>query len=85
MSEVAPIEETPITEVKEETKVPLSEEQKVLNSLQNEFLQLCAQAGEKQYQMMLKRKELAKINVRLRKINLKASKIMAALEANKPK
>ena len=60
----------------EEAKV--DQEQKVLGELRQEYLNLCAQAGEKQYIVSVNRKELTRINIKLRKINKKADGIMAA-------
>lgn len=65
----------------EEVSVPVvDQEQVALNGLQAEYQQLCMQAGEKQYVASITRKELIKINLRLKKINQKANGIIQSLK-----
>lgn len=68
-------------ESSEQPAEELSQEMKALKELQDEYLKLCAQAGQIQFQRAAQLKDLFKINVRIRKINTKALPIHAALKA----
>lgn len=69
-------EETLVPEEKQPEPIQLNQEEKDFKSIQNEFLQLCAQAGEFQFIISNNRKKLAKANFRLRKLDQKARAII---------
>lgn len=50
--------------------------QDAINALQNEYLGLCSRAGETNYLISTKRKELALLNKKLRFVNKKAAKLI---------
>lgn len=54
----------------------VDQEQKTLQQLQNDYFQWCAKAGEAQYVISTKREELKGFFGQIRKINLKAHKMM---------
>lgn len=60
-----------------ETPKPTTEEE-VFKGLQQEFLQLCAQAGEKRYHIDNLTKDLRKIMIRLHKVDKKAQGMVQA-------
>lgn len=59
----------------------VDQELEVLNKLRQEFLQVCAQAGEQQFIMANCRKKLTKLNIQLRKIDKKAGVIITTKKA----
>ena len=57
----------------------MSEKQeKTVESIQQEYTQLCARAGHVQYQLHTLTQDLEQINLQLRDLNLEAAKIAAA-------
>lgn len=73
-----------VSEAKASPKIDPNE--KAFQELQNEFLRFCAQAGEKQFIASNAKKDLFKINRSLKKIDLKAKKMIEhqrALQAQK--
>lgn len=63
----------------EKSEAPkMNQEEEVFRGLQNEFLQLCAQAGEKKYIISNLTKDLNKILFRIRKVDKKAKGMVDA-------
>lgn len=64
-----------------ETDPKLNPEEIAFQAVQKEYFQISAAAGETQYVIHVKRKELAKLNLRMRKLNKKADGMLKAAQA----
>lgn len=76
-------EETKPEEIQEvkQPDLPLDPEIKAWNDLQQDYLRTCAQAGEAQYVIARKRKELVKLNFQIKKMDIKGKALMTSLNA----